>query len=241
MLRWQAVNHTNSRSIPLLAARIALGGVALCCVWQPVAAVDEETATSKNFAYYTFVERTGRATVLVDSYLAMKRRGEPYVPLQIAVGLYPAKDEDGKRTPRTVRVLLDDLTLVDAAENTVGPAGYEEIRKGYERLDADYGYVRQNPINTGELFRNSHRVGAEFYPTGYPPRMRTRRVELWAYSWFRDTIYFHAPADGLDGILTLQLRIDGDEQPVEVRFRVPAQKPPKTADENEPPAKPPVD
>lgn len=227
--------HTNSSRAPRLAAWIALGGAALCCVGLPAAAGDVESATSKNFAYYTFVERTGRVTLLVDSYVAMKRWDEPYVPLQIAVGLYPAKDGNGKRKPRTVRVLLDSLTLLDAAGNTVGPAEYEEVREGYEKLDADRGFVQQHPINTGELFRNSHRVEAAFYPTGTPPQMRTRRVELWAYSWFRDTIYFHAPDGGLDGVLTLQLHIDGDEKPVEVRFRVPAKKPTGTDGEHESP------
>lgn len=168
--------------------------------------------TSEGFAFATYREQSGSLTVLLDAYPATLHENDAYIPLPIAIGLR------GKGEP--VTLTTESFTLVDARGNAEAAASYEQLSAQYPKRSFDESLFRQRPIVLGSLFSNSREVHSSFYPA--PGRgTRSDRVELAAFTWFDDVVYFPKPKAGLDGVLTLKIHGQGMEKPIEVVFEVP--------------------
>ena len=99
--------------------------------------------TSKSLAFATYKERVGRVTVLVGSFPAALSDGEPYIPLQIAVGLR------GKG-PRVI-VTAESFHLIDQDANVYPMASWQEI------LEQDRAFLFKPQIL--EAYTLGHIVG----------------------------------------------------------------------------------
>ena len=75
--------------------------------------------TSHSLAFATYKERVGRITLLVGSFPAALFDGEPYIPLQIAVGL--------RGKGKTVVVTAESFHLIDQDGNVYPMPSWEEI------------------------------------------------------------------------------------------------------------------
>lgn len=187
-------------------------GVSLAASVALTAAYATAPDTSFKYAPSVYREEVGRYTVLVDGFLASFHRYDDYVPIVIAVGA------EGRGAP--VRFTTESFVLVDAEGNTFPVAGFDEVQRGDTRREWDRTVLRQWPMVLGQTFRISTRVPARFFPTN-SQGTRTPRVEIGPFHWFQDVLYFRRPDAGLDGVLTLTVRGEGMEEPVEVRFEVP--------------------
>jgi hypothetical protein len=173
----------------------------------------EPPATSKTYAYATYREVRDRLTVLVDSYPAALHVDDPYIPVAVAVGL--------SRPGKCIRVSPGSFTLVDEKGRRYRPVPFEEIARNYPKRQFDASLLRSHPIVVGNQFDLSVPIRAEFYPPPASPGLLINRVELDPYTWFRTALYFPRPEGAIHGVLTLELRSEGSEPPVSVRFRIP--------------------
>ena len=175
----------------------------------PCLANDE--ATSKSISFATYREVAGRVTVILGSQLTGNYADAPYAPLQIAVGAY------GKGPPLVVTPA--SFTLIDAGGSVHPMAPYPAVRDAEIIL-----FVKQLnrtlPLITGNSFMDRVRVGSIFYPQSGASAGK-EWVELTHRTYFKDLIYFPRPANGWDGLLTLQFMARGLEEPIKVRFVVP--------------------
>jgi hypothetical protein len=171
---------------------------------------DEET--SKSFSFATYKERDDRTIVLVKTLEAAIFEGEPYVPLQVAVGVR------GKGPSLIVQA--ESFELIDRDGNRYPMPSYEEVLAAGNLLERVEVAVAQNPIVIGKQFANSYEVAASFFPAP-GTRIVYPRVELTRESYFVTLIYFPQPAGGLEGVLTVRFRAEGLPEPIDVRVKVP--------------------
>jgi hypothetical protein len=101
------------------------------------------------------------------------------------------------------------------------PATYEQIQGQYKFLMDDKNMFAAEPMSTGNLFNESALLGAPFYPVSGGGRLRATAVELEPWSYFMSAIYFEHPDPGLVGIMTLTLKGDTIDPPINVRFELP--------------------
>jgi hypothetical protein len=172
------------------------------------AAASGSVATSYRYAYSTFREDAGRVSVFVDGYPASQRAKDAYVPIPFVV----ASLKGGK----AIQLSPESFTLLDARGNAVPAAGYAELLDHYGKMSFDRTLIRQRPLVLGTYYGALLRIDGAFFPA---PGARTRieRIEVPAYGYFEDVLYFPMPPAGLDGVLTLRVELPGSE-PVEVRF-----------------------
>lgn len=190
-----------TRSIAALAAAIVLT--------LPLAEASGEPRTSQRYAFSTFRERGDRVDVLVDGYPATLHAGDAYLPLPVAVALV--------KGGRSLRLTPESFTLVDAQGHAVPAASYRELLASYGKMTFDRTMIRQRPLVLGSSYGNLLRVGGAFYPA---PGSRTRaeRIEVPAYGYFADVLYFPMPPAGVRGVMTLEVKVPGGA-PLAVRFR----------------------
>lgn len=172
------------------------------------AAASGRDATSYRYAFSTFREDAERVSVFVDGYPASQRSTDSYVPIPFVI----ASLRGGKAIPLSP----ESFTLVDARGNEVRPAGYGELLDHYHKLNLDRTLVQQRPIVLGTYYGSLLQIQGSFFPA---PTARTRneRIEVPAYGYYEDIVYFPMPPGGLEGVLTLRVAVGADE-PVEVRF-----------------------
>ena len=190
---------TRRRSVLLSAAALALA---------LPATASGSAATSYRYAYSTFREEAGRVSVFVDGFPASQRVADGYVPIPFVV----ASVKGGKAIPLSP----ESFTLLDARGNAVSAAGYGELLDHYGKMSFDRTLIRQRPLVLGSYYRSFLQIEGAFFPE---PGGRTRieRIEVPAYGYFADVLYFPMPPAGLDGVLTLRVAMPGGE-PIEVRF-----------------------
>ena len=177
----------------------------------PLAAASEQGTTSHKLALLTWKAQAGRVMFVVDAFPASLERTSGYIPLRIAVAV------TDKGVP--VKITPDSFTLIDAQGVATPVASYSSLMKGYDRRTADQTLFRQYPMQLNNDFRSLRLVGSNFFP---PPGGGTRipAVELGAFTWFRDVLYFPMPAGGIDGTMTLRLSAPGLEAPLDVIFSI---------------------
>ena len=189
--------------------RVRAAVVVPCTVVMAVAvAAAAHPRTSERYAFSTYREEADRLSVFVDGFPASQRLADGYVPVSVAIAAL--------KYGKAVTFVPESFTLVDSAGNEVPAAGYQELTRDYDKLGFDRSLIRMRPIVVGSYVAQLRPVAALFYP---PPSSGPRipRVELGAFTWFADTLYFPHPPAGLGGVLTLRVAVPGGD-PVEVRF-----------------------
>ena len=193
----------------------------------PPPAAAPAAKTSDEYSAYTYKETSGEITVLVYSWPATWRAKDNYFPLFVAVGRTSEKHKKGessadKKAGRASMIIkLDNFELADEQGNLYYPATYEQIQGQYKFLMDDKSMFAAEPMETGNLFNESTSLGAPFYPVDGGGRLRATAVELEPWSYFISAIYFEHPDPGLAGVMTLTLKGDTIDPPVNVRFEVP--------------------
>jgi hypothetical protein len=167
---------------------------------------------SELYAPDTYRERADDLTVILSSFHASRNTDEPYLPFVVALGC------DRKGRPLTFRPA--SFTLIDGEGGHHAAADYTDLLKGYDKLSFDVEWLARRPLQLGNQFAHMLRIAASFYPPT-DDGVRTSFVQLSHRTWFSDVVYFPNPKDGLTGILTLRVKAEGMDAPVEVRFRVP--------------------
>ncbi len=194
--------------------------------------------TSEEFSYCTYKETMGEYTVLVYSWLAMWREAEPFFPVVVAVGRSGAPHVKGetkeqkKAAEASVIIELDNFTLTDSQGNAYAPASYEDITTKYKFLLDDKNMLAEEPMVTTGAFPEAAPESLAFYPVDGGGRMRSTAAELDNYTCFETSIYFPKPAAGYGGILTLSLENAKIGAPINVNFKIPAEKVKKKKDKD---------
>jgi len=170
----------------------------------------DKSDTSRETAYATYVEKAGRVTVVMSSYLMGLGPDEKYLPMRIAVGVKGKGPE--------LAVGIDAFQLIDAKGEMYSTATTEEIAEQKSLIRQTDDMVGENELNTGNEFTDYRRIDSEMYT---PEGVGDRYAHVDRDDYFTDVIWFPRPANGLDGVLTLRMDVEGMEQPVDVRFRVP--------------------
>jgi len=192
------------------SARWRIAILLLVLISAPPCPADDET-TSKSISFATYREVAGRVTVILGSQLTGNYADAPFAPLQIAVGAY------GEGPPLVVTPA--SFVLIDAGGSVHPMAPYPDVRDAeiilfVKQLD------RTVPLVTGNSFLDRVPVSSIFYPQSGASAGK-ERVVLTHRTYFKDLLYFPRPANGWDGVLTLQFMAGGLEEPIKVRFAVP--------------------
>lgn len=169
--------------------------------------------TSFRFSDSSWLQDDDAFLVIADGFPASLRANQAYIPVPVAVGRR-ARGE----LPAGIRFTTESFRLI-APDGTQYPvAGWNEVSTGYDMLSFDRVVLRGRPLVVGQKFTNSHEVSSRFFP---PPGRQTRTddVELGAFTWFADVLYFPKPSEPLTGVWTLRVLGNGMKDPVEVRFR----------------------
>jgi hypothetical protein len=178
-----------------------------------------EKETSKTLSFATYRESDDLVTVLLSSKLAMHFPDKPYFPLLIGVGV--------RAEGPPLVISRSSFVLIDQEGDVHPMAPYDDVR-AHQDLRFARRLVEVEPLNTGSAFRDSHLASCIFYPISAAPT-RKEIVELTYMTHIKDIIYFPRPESGLQGVMTLQFMARGLQQPIQLRFEVPAFKKPKTA------------
>jgi len=194
---------------------IKKGLIAVCALvllFAPVSAEDkkDKSDTSKEVAYATYGDKAGRVRVVMSSYLMGLGPEEEFLPMQVAVGVQGKGPE--------LAVGIDAFLLVDGKGDMYSTATTQEIGSKDSLIRQTELMVDQNRLNTGNEFTNYHRIKSNMY-TAEGTGDRYAHVDRETY--FTDVIWFPRPTNGLGGVLTLRMEVEGMEGPVEVRFQVP--------------------
>jgi len=175
------------------------------------AAEDPEKAeTSRQISYATYSAESARVVVVVGTYLTGMDEQQKFAPMQIAVGLHG----DGP----SLLVTLDSFLLIDAAGNMYTTAEPGEVTARTSLITEADEMVTAEPLRSGEIFLNFHRVGSDFFTA---EGVGDSRVPLDRDNYFSDLVWFAVPPGGFQGVLTLRVETDGMTEPVDVRFEVP--------------------
>ncbi len=169
-----------------------------------------DATLSPTWSADTYRATNDRVELIVDAWPASLRTGQEFVPIPVAVGVR------GRSAP--IRFHEESFTLVDAAGDEYPMASYNAVAERYPMRTFDRTMMAGRPLAVGTRFYGLTRVPSRFFPAP-GAGTRTTSVELSAFSWFEDVLYFPRPAD-VHGPLTLRLKAAGLEQPVEVRFEV---------------------
>lgn len=168
--------------------------------------------TSKSLAFATYKEQVGRITVLVGSFPAALNETEPYVPLQVAVGVRGRGEK--------ITLGVESFQLIDRDGNIFPIASFEEFRNNDHAQLFNPQIIAAYPLVTGQQFATSFQLRSSFFPTT-AGGVRIDRVELEQSNHIIDVLYFPRPLAGLDGVLTLRVQAKQLAAPIDVRFEVP--------------------
>jgi len=202
--------RSSSCSAPSRSAAVVCALALFLASGPPVPGAEDE-GTSKSLAFATFKEQAGRVTVILGARLGSAYVDEPFLPLQIAVGVYG-------EGPSLV-ISPASFVLIDA-RGTVHPMAPftavrdQEVILFVKKLD------EAMPLVTGNAFLNYHRASSIFYPQSAAAAGK-ERVELTHRTFMKDLIYFARPEGGWAGVNTLQFVARGLERPIQVRFTIP--------------------
>ena len=167
-------------------------------------------STSYRSSYSTFAQEDRNLSVFVDGYPASMEGDAP--------SFGPGRDRADEDRGRASRSRSSRSRSSTRRGTAFSAAGFEELKKGYSRLEFDRTLMRNLPIDVGQTIATRPRIASNFYPpTG--DGMKITRVELSSFSWFRDVVYFPRPPAGLGGVMTLAVAVEGGD-PMEVRFVV---------------------
>ncbi len=180
----------------------------------PAAAADKPE-TSKSFAFATYKERDDRTTVLVSTLLAAVFEREPFVPIQIAVGVRG-------RGP-TLEISAESFELIDRDGNHYPMPSYDEVLAAGNLLERVELARNQDPIVVGNQFAISTPVRANFFPAP-GTSIQIPRVFMPRETYFASLIYFPFPDGGLEGVLTVRFQAKGLPEPIDVRVVVPLER-----------------
>ena len=199
---------------------IATAAVALLLPAAGTALAAEPPATSSSYAFATYSAWGDDVKLLVSTQLASLRRGDAFIPVPVAVGLFG--------TGKSITITAESFVLVDSAGHRYVPPAYTDLVQRYDKLRFDQEVLRARPLSVGLEFESLHRMRSNFFPA--PGTLRYDRVSLAPFGWFSDVIYFPRPAT-LEGVLTLELHAEGLATPVTARVVVPgvAKRVPATA------------
>ncbi len=175
----------------------------------------QNEGTSHAVSNFNYLEKSGDLTVAVYSYPAFWRKKQAYFPLVVAVGVASRK---GKKP---LHVMLDNFVYGDAQGNTYPTAEPAELEKKYKERMSDQNMLKQRPMSYGNQWNTYQRMAVTFYPAERNLRLQTTVVELNAFTWFANMIYFPTPKEGFEGLHTLKLEGGEIETPIEVKFRFP--------------------
>lgn len=162
------------------------------------AAAAPNPSVSERYGYSTFRTQTGRVDLLVDGYPASLHPEDAYVPIPVAVVQVVA----GKSIPLTP----ESFRLIDDQGNAVPAASYRELVRNYGKMSFDRSMLYRRPLTLGPYYATFFHVRGAFYP---PPGRATRvlTVDVPPYGLFRDVLYFPMPPAGLNGVLTLDMKV----------------------------------
>jgi len=176
-------------------------------------------ATSPTVSFATYKEEVGRITVVLGTQIASIDPATPFLPFQIAVGVYgPGED---------LVVTRASFALITPGGRVYTAAPLRDVVEG-----GKISYFRQaarlNPLHDGNTFDKFHRIPADFYPQTAGP-LGKEYIEMTRDTYFEDILYFPRPESGLDGVLTLQFVARGLREPLRLRFEVPIRDAERTA------------
>jgi len=177
-----------------------------------IAAPADKPETSKSFSFATYKERDDRTIVLVSTLTAAVFEREPFVPLQVAVGVRG-------RGP-TLEISAESFELIDRDGRHYPMPSYNEVLAEGNLLERVELVRNQNPIVVGQQFANSTPVTASFFPAP-GTHILIPRVFMPRETFFETLIYFPNPAGGLEDVLTLRFQAEGLPEPIDVRIAVP--------------------
>jgi len=186
--------------------------------------------TSEEYSYCTYKETVGEFTVMVYSWLASWRETEGYFPVVVAMGRSGAPREKGetkeekKVAEESVIIELNNFTLTDSKGNVYSPSSYEDITTKYKFLLDDKNMLAEEPMVTTGAFPDAAPENLAFYPVDGGARLASNAAELDNYTAFETSIYFPKPAAGYGGIMTLTVRNPLIDAPINVNFKIPAEK-----------------
>jgi hypothetical protein len=167
---------------------------------------------SKTFSFANYIEQDARVTVLVDTFTAAIFENEPYVPLQIAVGV--------RRRGPVLIIGPESFELSDRDGRRYPLATYEEVLAEGQLLERVDSVRNRDPIVVGQKFANMRPVRANFFPAA-GTSIAIRNIELPREHFFVSMLYFPFPDGGLEGVLTLRFQPEGIPEPIDVRIEVP--------------------
>jgi hypothetical protein len=171
---------------------------------------DEET--SKSFSFATYKARDDRTVVLVSTLTAALFENEPFIPIQVAVGVR------GKG-PK-LRVTAESFELIDRDGQHYPMPSYQEVANQGNLLERVEIVRNQNPIVIGQQFANCTPVPANFFPAP-GTNILIPRIEMPRETYFITLLYFPFPDGGLEGVLTLRFQAEGLPEPIDARIKVP--------------------
>ncbi len=175
----------------------------------------QSEGTSHEIASFNYMEQSGDITVMVYSYPAYWRKNAAFFPLVVAVGVASRKGE------KPLHVMLNNFVYGDAQGNTYPNVEPAELEKKYKERMSDQNIIRESPMSYGNHWDTYERLSVSFYPGERNMRLQTTVVELNAFTWFANIIYFPTPKGGFEGLHTLKLEGGEIEPPIEVKFRFP--------------------
>lgn len=188
--------------------RFPVVALAVAAVLTVPAAAAPRPNVSERYGYSTFRTQTDRVDVLVDGYPASLHPEDAYIPIPVAV----ARVSAGKAIPLTP----ESFRLIDDQGNAVPAVSYGELLRNYGKMHFDRSMLFRRPLTLGPYYGTFFRVHGTFYPApGHATRVQ--RIEVPAYGLFRDVLYFPMPPAGLNGVLTLELKVPHGP-PVRVKF-----------------------
>ena len=176
------------------------------------AALAAPPETSKSFSFATYKERDDRTIVLVSTLTAALFEREPFVPLQVAVGVRG-------RGP-TLTVIAESFELIDRDGQHYPMPSYDELLAAGSLLERVEVVRNQHPIVMGQQFANSTPVASNFFPAPGTDIL-IPRVYMPRETFFSTLIYFPYPDGGLEGVLTVRFQAEGLPEPIDVRIEVP--------------------
>jgi hypothetical protein len=209
---WLPEAIVTPRSHIVVFTLIAAIAAALLATLPPATHGAGKTKTSKSLAFATYKEQIGRVTVIVGSFPAALNETEPYIPLQVAVGV--------RGRGETINLGVESFQLIDRDGNIFPIASFEEFRNNGHAQTFNPEIMAAYPLVTGEQFATSFELPSSFFSTTRAG-VRIDHVELHQSNHIIDVLYFPRPMAGLDDVLTLRVQARGIPEPINVRFEIP--------------------
>ena len=140
----------------------------------------DKAETSPTLSHATYRVRSGPATIILGSGLALANRDQPFFPLQIAIGV-------NIKSPRLI-ITRASFTLTDGEGTIHRLAPYAEVVEA-GRILYNTAAERLAPLQKGNTFLDHHLASSAFFPQS-GAKTRDEFVQLNRRTYFQDTIYF---------------------------------------------------